>query len=316
MCSVYGKVWGALLAGLIAWPGAVAARECVGVITAGGGYAFWDEVGRGARQAGAEMGLDIYFRGPSDENSPDVQKELIALVQKMRCKALVLAPNVPERRLEVANLASQGVPTVYIDRDFGGHDALAVIATDNYRMGEMAARQMATALNGHGTVAIFHMKRGVSSTDERERGFAAGASAAGLVIVGEEWVGSGVGEARTNVQKILRSFKVLPDGIFTPNESTTLATVYVLRQMDAAGKTKLIGVDINKLIIDAMYDKVLYGTMVQRPAQMGYQGVMTAYQAALGRMPMQDKVDTGSFFVALPSLKAPEHAEELAPFLK
>lgn len=316
MCGVYSRMWIALLACFMAWPGCVAARECVGVISAGGGYTFWGEVERGARLAGTELGLDIYFRGPSDENSPDVQKDLIGVVQKMRCKALVLAPNAPERKLDVENLASKGVPTVYIDRDFGGHEALAVIATDNYRMGEMAAHHMAAALNGRGTVAIFHMKHGVSSTDERERGFVAGASAAGLTIVREEWVGSGVGEARSNVQRILPTFKVLPDGIFTPNESTTLATVYVLRQMRAAGKTKLIGVDINKVIVDAMYDNILHGTMVQRPAQMGYLGVKTAYQLVQGQKPIQYNVDTGSFFVTLQSLNAPEHAEELAPFFK
>ncbi|WP_018607462.1 substrate-binding domain-containing protein [Uliginosibacterium gangwonense] len=316
MCGIRGRAMAVVFACAAMCSGAVAARDCVGVISAGGGYAFWGEVERGARLAGTELGLDIYFRGPNDENSPYVQKDLISVVEKMRCKALVLAPNVSERRQEVAHLAAKDIPTVYIDRDFGNHDALAVIATNNYHMGEMAAHYMALALHGHGTVAVFHMKRGVPSTDERERGFVAGATAAGLSIVQEAWVGSGVGEARANIQGILPAFKVLPDGIFTPNESTTLATIYVLRQMDAAGKTKLIGVDINRLFVDAMHDEILYGVMVQRPIQMGYQGVMTAYQAALGRMPIQYSVDTGSFFVTLQNLNTPDFAEELAPFIK
>lgn len=305
-----------VLAGFLAfWAEGAYARDCVGVISAGGGYSFWGEVGRGARQAGDEMNVDIYFRGPADENSPTAQRSLIAVVEQMHCKALVLAPNVPELAADVARLKAEYLPTVYIDRDFGDKEALAVVATDNFRAGQMAAQQMVKALNGHGTVAVFHMKRGVVSTDERERGFIAGANAAGLKIVMEEWLGSGVGDARERLNQIMPKVKTVPDGVFTPNESTTLATLYALRQFNWVGKTHLIGFDMSRDFITPLNEGLLYGVVVQRPFQMGYQGVMIAMQSLLGGMPKQYRIDPGTFFVTRNTLHAPEFAQDLAPFL-
>ncbi|HJW71465.1 MAG TPA: hypothetical protein VJ486_01300, partial [Geothrix sp.] len=52
------------------------ARECIEVVSAGGGYAFWQAVGEGANQAGKELGIDIYFRGPSREEDRDAQETI------------------------------------------------------------------------------------------------------------------------------------------------------------------------------------------------------------------------------------------------
>ncbi|PLK49678.1 LacI family transcriptional regulator [Uliginosibacterium sp. TH139] len=306
---------------LLAWcasvsMGASAEKACIGVVPAGGGYAFWGEVGRGARQAGLELGLDIYFRGPSDENNPDAQKEILAVIAQKRCSALVLAPNVPERAKEVAQLRLNGVPTVYIDRSFGGSEAAAIVATDNYLAGGVAGREMARILGKHGRVVVFRMKRGVTSTDDRERGFMAAVKAAGLSVVLDEWIGSNVGEARTRSESALERLKQPFDGIFTPNESTTLATLSSLQKAGLAGKVRLIGFDMSKAFIDALNKDHLYGVVVQRPYQMGYLGVRIAYAAASGKAPEQNVIDPGIFFVTRSTLNSPGFAQDLEPFLK
>lgn len=292
-----------------------AARECIGVIPAGGGLSFWGEVGRGAHQAGEESGVDIYYRGPYDENNPDSQREILSIIHRMKCAALVLAPNVPERAAEISQFAREGIPTVLIDRDFGKSAAVAFVGTDNFHAGELAAVQMARVLGKGGRVAVFHMKRGVQSTDDRERGFIAAARQAGLEIVLEDWIGNNVGEARLQSQKALEGFKGRLDGLFTPNESTTLATMVSLQVVGLAGKVKLIGFDMNQSFIDAMQRQYLYGVVVQRPVQMGYQGVRLAYAAMKGKMPERYTYDTGAFFVTGATLRLPEFAQDLAPFL-
>ncbi len=293
----------------------VQGKACIGVIPAGGGLSFWGEVGRGAQKAGDELGLEVYYRGPYDENTPEAQVDIIRIIERMQCKALVLAPNVPERATEIAQFNARGVPTVLIDRDFGNSAAVAVLATDNFRAGELAAREMAHLLPSRAGVAVFHMKRGVQSTDDRERGFISAAKAAGLNVVLEAWIGNNVGEARLNAQKALTTNTAHLDGIFTPNESTTLATLASLRMLGLVDKVRLIGFDMSSDFIDAMVHKDLAGVVVQRPFQMGYQGVRIAYSASQGKPPEHRNMDTGAFFVTGTSLYSPEFAQDLQPFL-
>lgn len=290
-------------------------KACIGVIPAGGGLSFWGEVGRGAQKAGDELGLEVYYRGPYDENTPEAQVDIIRIIERMHCKALVLAPNVPERATEIAQFNARGVPTVLIDRDFGNSAAVAVLATDNFRAGELAAREMARLLPPRASVAVFHMKHGVQSTDDRERGFISAAKAAGLNVVLEAWIGNNVGEARLNAQKALVANTAHLDGVFAPNESTTLATLASLRMLGMIDKVRLIGFDMSNDFIDAMAHKDLAGVVVQRPFQMGYQGVRIAYSASQGKLPERRNVDTGAFFVTGASLYSPEFAQDLEPFL-
>jgi len=295
---------------------AALAKDCVGVVPAGGGHAFWNEVKRGAQQAGQELGIDIYYRGPSDERNPDDQKEILKIILQRHCKALVLAPSAPERAVEVKQFASSGVPTVYIDRDFGNSDAIAFVATDNYRAGMLAGQHMVRMLPKQGKVAVFRMQRGVQSTDDREKGFIAIAKAAGLSIVLDTWVGSNIGDARGHMLERLKTIKSPIDGIFTPNESTTEAALATLETLKLAGKIKLIGFDMTAGFITALRNGTLAATVVQRPFQMGYQGVAIAVGATHGKMPAKHSIDSGAFLVTQTMLNAPEYKQDLAPFFK
>lgn len=131
----------ALLAGQ-AWAG-----ECIGVVPASA-HAFWAQVEAGARQAGRENGVEIYFRGPSREGSVAAQLQLIDKIVERGCRALIIAPSGLEIIAKVSDLKTQGILTLYIDRDVGGADVRAVIATDNYKAGQLAGQYLGQALGG------------------------------------------------------------------------------------------------------------------------------------------------------------------------
>lgn len=302
---------------LAIFPGAAViaqTAECIGVVHAGGGYTFWAAVGQGAKEAADRLGISVYFRGPPDENSPDAQEKIVQAIEGMHCKGLVLAPDAPQRAFDVVRLKDKGVPTVYIDRDFGDGNAVAVVATDNYRAGRLAGQRLAAALDNKGRVAVFHMKRGVSSTDERERGFIDAARSAGLTIAAEEWIGNSVGEARRNALRALAKMEQPVDGLFTPNESTTRATLVALREAHLGGRVRLVGFDMSPEFVVALKDGTLFGVVMQQPFQMGYQGVTIAYRAAQGLFPEQRQIDTGTLFVTADTLGTPGVACALAPY--
>lgn len=284
------------------------AKDCVEVVTAGGGYAFWNAVGAGARTAGKELGVDIYFRGPANEADTQSQEIIANLIWDLNCKALVIAPNSPDRAKMVEQLNAKGIPTVYIDRDTGGANVAAVVATNNYKAGQLAGEEMGKALRGKGRVAVLRLKEGVVSTTERERGFIEAATRAGLEVVKDAYIGASVGEARLGAAKALGEVRGQIDGIFTPNESTTVATLLVVKQLGMVGKVTHVGFDANKTLTDALRSGDIHALVVQRPYEMGYQGVRIAYRKATGGVLESRHIDTGATVVTRANVDQPDVA--------
>ena len=270
------------------------AAECIGVVTAGGGQDYWRAVIKGANQAGKELDIKIYARGAVDEINVQGQRSIIESAMKLGCGGLVLAPNSKERKKKVAQLKAQGIPTVFIDRDIGG-DRISVIKTDNFFAGEKAGIEMAKALCGEGKIALLRVNENVEPTTSRENGFIKGATSEGLEIVVDQYIGTRVGEARTKAYQILKGLQNI-DGIFTPNEATSIGVIKVLERLKKSGKVVHIGFDAPKIMIDALKSHHIYGFIVQHPFQMGYLGVYTVHSAMHVKV-VKQKINTDAVFV-------------------
>lgn len=267
------RVRGLLLLLLLVPALGVRAQDCIGVVTSGGGASFWQEVGRGAQDAGLAEQLAVYVRGPIREGDVTGQLQIIEKILQHDCKALVIAPAGAAISARAAELKLRGVSTLYIDRDASDSGAVvAVLSTDNFNAGVMAAEQMVRVLGGHGAVALLRHQRGITSSTERERGFIQGATAGGLQIVFDQYLGD-------SNQLVLSNFAAaVPrlDGVFTPNQSTSLLTLGALRRLKAARRVTHIGFDGDSVLIEAIRSGELAGVVVQQPYQMGYQGVQQA----------------------------------------
>jgi len=283
-----------MIAGMFFCFESFATAECIGVVTAGGGQGFWGDVIKGANQAGKELGIEIHARGAVDEANVEGQRYIIESMIKSGCKGLVLAPNSEDRKKDAAQLKAKGIPTVFIDRDIGG-DRISIIKTENFSAGEKAGIEMAKALGGKGKIAILRFNEDVASTTARENGFIKGASSGDLEIVVDQYIGTMVGEARSEAYRILKASKGI-DGIFTPNESTSLGAIKALERLNKAGKVVHIGFDAHKIMIESLNSQHIYGFIVQRPFQMGYQGVHTVYRAMHGK-DVKQEVNTGVVFI-------------------
>jgi len=248
--------------------------EDVAVITAGGGKFFWNEIIKGALQAGEDYNLTIYSRGPSDEQNYQSQNAAISTAIERGCKIILLAPTSKEQRVFIKDLKDKGYPTIFIDRDIGG-DRVALIETDNYSAGVLAGKKMVKALNGKGRVAILRMAKGLLSTTDREEGFKKTVTELGLEVVFDDYIGVDVGEGRKNSYDILEKLPEI-DGVFTPNESTTISTIVSLRRLHREGDIVHIGFDTSDLIYRAIESKDIYGVIIQKPFDIGYNGVKEA----------------------------------------
>ncbi len=221
----------------------------------------------------------VGVRGPTREGDVEGQLQIIEKILQHGCKALVIAPAGAAISTRAAELKARGVSSLYIDRDAGDSSAVAaVLSTDNFNAGVMAGEQMVKALGGHGDVALLRHQKGISSSSERERGFIHSATAGGLRIVFEQYLGD-------NNQLVLSHFAgAVPelDGVFTPNQSTSLLVLGALRRLKAAGHLTHIGFDGDSVLIEAVRSGELVGVVLQQPYQMGYQGVQQAARLLRG----------------------------------
>lgn len=274
-------------------------QNCVTVITSGSTHRpFWSKVIEGATQAGKELGLKIYARGTVEDSDSAGQKFVLDNTIKLfHCRGLIIAPSDVGRNQDITRLKAEGIPTIYIDRDTGG-DRLASVTTDNYAAGQLAAQKMGEALGYHGNVILFRLKRGVASTDARERGFADEAQKIGLTIIADTYLGTQVGDARSKSGKILDQFDQI-DGIFTPNDTTTIGVLIAREKHSNQSNVVHIGFDEQKIMIESLKKGKLYGYVIQLPFKMGYQGVWLIHKALQGKT-VQGQLHTPIEFISRP----------------
>jgi ribose transport system substrate-binding protein len=142
----------------------------------------------------------------------------------------------------------------------------------------------------------------------------------GIAIVSSnQYVGADVEGAYKRAEAILSSYKKPDgslgiDGIFTPNESSTFATLRVLQDNGWAGKVKFVGFDSSDNMVKGLRDGALDGLVVQDPVKMGYLGVKTIVAHIKGQ-PIETRIDTGVHVVTPANMNQPEMNQLLHPDL-
>lgn len=271
------------------WVSPAAGKECIGVVAAGD-TPFWRQVEAGTRQAGLDLGVDVFFRAPSREGRVESQLQMIDRVEARGCKALVVAPSGVDIAQRVGELKARGIATIYFDRDLAGSPVRGLVSTDNYRAGQLAGRYLAKKLGGTGQVALLRLQPGVHSTSERERGFRQAAEAGGLLVLVDTYVGE---DSQAVVSAVQRDLALL-DGLFTPNSTSSRAALAGLRRLGKAGQLLHVGFDGDQLLLEALRQGEVYSLLIQQTHAIGYQAVKLAAQALrgeLGEAPVRIQLD-------------------------
>lgn len=253
------------------------ARDCIGMVPAGTS-AFWSELEAGARRTAGELQLELYTRAPAQEGSVEVQLQLIDRVLAQGCKALIIAPAGDAVDTRVTALRAEGIPTVYVDRDVAGDGAYALVATDNFLAGQLAGQQLAERLGRGGRVGMLRLRPGLQSTEERERGFLLAAQATGLQVVFDTYLG----DDRQRIAEALSQQLPKLDGLFSPNGTSSRATLAALRQLGKAGTLDFVGFDGGDLLFDAVRKGEIHALLLQQPQAMGDHAVRLVHRALSG----------------------------------
>ena len=285
----------------------------IAVVPQGSTHEFWKSIHAGAvkatqdlKQEGIEVNL--IWKGPLREDDREQQIQVVEGFVSQGVNGIVLAPFDKDALVRPVQEAKQsGIPTVVVDSPLNSNDPIAVIATNNFHGGEMAAEHLAKLLNGKGKVMLLRYQEGVASTDARERGFIEKMkSFPGIqVISSDQYAGATRDTAKTAAENMLNRYGDDIQGIFTPNESSTLGTLLALEDLHRSGQIRFVGFDTSDALLDALRAKKLDGIIVQNPFKMGEIGVKTII-SAIQKKSFENRVDTGETLITSENLEAPE----------
>lgn len=285
----------------------------IAVIPKGTTHVFWKSVEAGAMQAGAELGVDIRWKGPIKENDRAQQIQIVEQFVSEGVDGIVLAPLDDEALQAPCRAAMEkGIPVVIFDSALKGEigkDFLSFVATDNRKGGMLAGEHLGDMLMAKsGNAALLRYQVGSASTTEREEGFleAIAKFPAITIIVSNRYGEATVGEAMQTCENMLDSLRQA-QGVFAPNESTTVAMLNTLQRHGLARRIRFVGFDASDTLVQGLRDGHVDALVVQNPTKMGYLGVKTLVAHIRGE-PIEPRIDTGVALVTLKNIDEPEIA--------
>ena len=259
-------------------------RRTVAVIPKGSSHLYWQSVHAGAAKAGKELNVDIVWDGPPGETDYAGQLQIIDAMINRHVDAIALAPI--DRKAMVSGVdraASQHIPVIIFDSAVDTGSYVSMVATDNYKAGQLGAERLAKILGGKGNVAMVKVQPGAASTEAREKGFED--------VMAKEYPDIHIVDARFGMADVAKSLTVSEniltahpdlDGIFASNESSTMGAVQALKSRHGE-HVKLVGFDWSPALAADLKSGLIDSLVVQDPFKMGYLSVVTAIDKLNGK---------------------------------
>lgn len=282
----------------------------IAVIPKGTTHAFWNSVEAGARRAAEENGVQMTWKGPLREDDRAEQIKVVEQFVSEGVNGIVLAPLDSEALARpVSSSMGRNIPVVIFDsavRGTAGKDFVSFVATNNTRGGQMAGEQLAKLLGGKGKVVLLRYGVGSASTTEREAGFLQAIKAHPEITVISEnrYAGPTVATAKSEAMKLVDPLKQA-DGVFCPNESSTLGMLGALQDNGLAGRIKFVGFDATAPLVAALQKGEIQALVSQDPTRMGYLAVQTCVRHIKGEK-VEQVIDTGARLITPESLNDAE----------
>lgn len=211
------------------------------MIPKGTTHEFWQSIHAGALQAAKELGrVELIWQGPQRESERDKQINLMQTAMSMKVDGIALAPLDAEALVAPVEAAiEKGIAVVIFDSALGETKPttkpIALVATDNYHGGVLAARRLGEVLKGEGKIILMRYMVGSASTFDRERGFTdtIAKEFPKLVYLSDnQYAGATADAARKVGENLIARHGDQVDGIFCANESSAYG---MLRALEAAG---------------------------------------------------------------------------------
>jgi ribose transport system substrate-binding protein len=278
---------------------------------------FYFTMERGARQAAADLGMELVVQIPENWNATVQTPMLDAMVARGDLKFLFLAPVDKEAMVAPLQKASDaGLPIITNDTFIGDGDyvngpvkfPLSYIGSDNVLGGKIGCKALAEALGGKGKVYIQNVKPGISTTDQREEGCKEALKEySGIELVGVDYNDDDPSKAQAQVEATLER---VPDlgGIFGTNVFSAQGAGTVVANKGLSGKVKVVAFDATEFAIEMLKKGTVDLVIAQMPYDMGYLAVEMAHAYLNGVTSIPKRIPTGYAVITRDNVDDPNFA--------
>ncbi|MCX7711149.1 MAG: substrate-binding domain-containing protein [Clostridia bacterium] len=279
------------------------------------GMEFWDVVQAGIDVAAKEFGAKTEVLGAKYEREISRQIEILDGVIEKKPDAIVLvAADYNQLVPSVKKIKSAGIKLITIDSGINSDLPESFIATDNVQAGVKAGLEMAKLVDKDSEVAILSHVKGTATAIEREQGVRKGLAQSKITRIEDTLFSENNQEKATSIIKQLLYDKPQTAGIVCLNETSTLGAARAIKELNLAGKVKLVGFDGSINEVKLIEKGVIQATVVQKPFNMGYTGIEMAVRSIKGEK-IKKRIDTGSVIVTKNNIYSPENEKLLFPFV-
>ena len=274
---------------------------------------FYQVMEIGVKEAAKDFGLEVVTQYPQTWG-PTVQTPILdAMVARGDLDYLIIAPTDKEQMVAPLQRAvDAGIKVITVDTFLGDGDyekgkvkfPITYIGSDNEEGGKIAAEALAKVVNKKGKVYIQNTNAGVSTTEQRGKGFKEGiAEFKDMQVVGEDY---NLDDAGTAAQQTSAKLQSTPDlvGIFGVNVFSAQGAGNAVKS--AGLEVQVIAFDATKDAIENLRDGVVSLVIAQKPHDMGYLGVEFAMADARGVTSLPRRLTTGYAVIDAKNVDDPE----------
>jgi len=178
--------------------------------------------------------------------------------------------------VEKANKA--GIPVATVDRNADKGKVVFHIASDNVAGGRMAARYIADALKGQGTVIELVGIPGSSAARDRGAGFEDElANYPKIKLVAKQTANFNRAEGLSVMENLLKAYPNI-NAVFAQNDEMALGAIQAIKAAGKLDKIIVVGFDAIDDAINAIKKGDMEATIAQQPYLMGQMGVTKAFE--------------------------------------
>jgi ribose transport system permease protein len=242
---------------------------------------FFVQIRSGAQAEAKKLGVDLTVTDA--QNDASQQANQLQNFTSSSLGAIIVNPvdsDAASNSVKAADKAN--IPVIAVDRGVNKARVDALVASDNVKGGELAARTIAEKLGGKGRIVILQGQAGTSAARERAAGFAAGLKAyPGIQVVAQQPADFDRTKGLDVMSNLLQAH---PDvqGVIAANDEMALGAIKALGSK-AGNSVQVVGFDGTPDGLKAVQGGTLYASVAQQPSQLGRIAVDNALKALQGK---------------------------------
>ena len=277
---------------------------------------FYITMSRGVYAAAERLGINVIQQDPERFDVTVSAPIIEALIARGDIDSLVTAPNDKEQSIPVLQSAHEaGIPVLTVDTFIGdGNYAdgevtfpMTYIGSDNTQGGYIACSALADALPEGSKIYVTNTRPGISTTDQREQGCLMAAEDHGLVVARVDYNENSADMAQQQTAAVLQAN---PDivGMFATNLFGAVGAGNAIQNAGLQGAVEVALFDAGEENIQFLRDGIVSLVIAQKPADMGYLGVIAQVANLRGVTSMPARVPTGYAVITIDNVDDPDVA--------